>query len=543
VSAVRKGKGRPGRARAPKQEPKPRSGRRVPARQPAQTPHPPASLGPGDEELELEGDGEEAREAALRRAEQLEDAEDDRSSDQPEGTALRLPRVAIVGRPNVGKSTLLNRLCGSRVSIVEPTSGVTRDRVAVPARLRVEIDGEAVERWVEVIDTGGIGIVDRDDLGLLVEGQVRTAVAMAEVILFVVDVREGLTPLDLTVAELLRGVPQTVLLLANKAEAREAAWGADEFRRLGVHDGPYLISAQNGEGLGPVMQRVADLLPPQEGLEAPSKPVMSLAVVGQRNAGKSTLINRLAGEERMIVSEIPGTTRDAVDVRFERDGRVFVAIDTAGLRKRSKMADAIEFYSDARSHKTIRRADVCVLLFDTSRPLSSVDKKLARYAMERYKPLILGANKSDLVRDFKREDFVQYLRDELPNLAFAPIVFLSALEGHGLERLMETAERLCAESARRVSTGALNRVLQEASEAQGPGSSGSRVQIYYATQAEVRPPTFVLFVNDKRLIGRNYVRYLTNRLREGLGFHEVPLHIVLRDKRSPAPMGTSQERA
>lgn len=446
------------------------------------------------------------------------------------GGAVHAPRVAIVGRPNVGKSTLLNRLCGSRVAIVEPTSGVTRDRVAVPARLRAELFGEDVERWVEVIDTGGIGIVDRDDLGEVVERQVRTALEMARVILFVVDVRDGLTPLDQTVAKLLRGAEAPVLLVVNKAESSETHWNSGEFQRLGVGEGPFVISAQNNEGLAPLRQRIVEHLPEGEGLEEPRASVLSLAVVGQRNAGKSTLINALAGEERMIVSEIPGTTRDAVDVRFERDGRVYTAIDTAGLRKRSKLADAIEFYSDARSHKTIRRADVSVLLFDTSKPLSSVDKKLARYAMERYKPLILAANKSDLVREFKREDFVQYLRDELPSLAFTPVVFLSAKEGKGIERLLRTAERLHEQASRRVSTGALNRILKAATQTQGPSSSGARLSILYATQAESNPPTFVLFVNDRRLIGRNYVRYLTNCLREGLDFPEVPLRIVLRDK-------------
>jgi GTP-binding protein len=376
--------------------------------------------------------------------------------------------VAIVGRPNVGKSTLLNRLCGSRVAIVEPTSGVTRDRVAVPARLRVETDEGQLERWVEVIDTGGIGIVDRDDLGEVVEAQVRTAVQSADAILFVVDVRDGLTPLDTEVAERLRGAGRPVLLVANKAEGRDAAWEVDAFRRLGFGEGPFAISAQNGEGLRPLLRRLVELLPADAGVEPPDEPILRLAVVGQRNAGKSTLINRLAGEERMIVSEIPGTTRDAVDVRFERDGRAFVAIDTAGLRKRSKLADAIEFYSDARSHKTIRRADVAVLLFDVSRPLSSIDKKLARYAVDRYKPVILAANKADLVREYDRQEFIDYLRAQLPGMAFAPIVFLSAREGEGIGRLMDTAERLFAEARRRVGTGELNRVLSEAAQSRSP---------------------------------------------------------------------------
>jgi GTP-binding protein len=442
-----------------------------------------------------------------------------------------LARVAIVGRPNVGKSTLLNRLCGSRVSIVEPTSGVTRDRVAVPARLRSVTPAGELERWVEMVDTGGIGIVDRDDLGTVVEAQVQLAIDSADAVLFVVDARDGVTPLDQEVAARLRSAGRPVLLVANKAETRDIGWEVDAFRRLGFREGPFAISAQNGEGLDPLIERLLALLPPDLGAEPPEDPVLRFAVVGQRNAGKSTLINRLAGEERMIVSEIPGTTRDAVDVRFEREGRVFVAIDTAGLRKRSKLTDAIEFYSDARSHKTIRRADVVVLLFDVSRPLSSIDKKLARYAIDRYKPIILGANKADLVRDIERSEFVEYLRAELPGLAFAPIVFLSASEGDGVGKLIATAERLFEQAQRRVSTSELNRVLQDAAGARSPSSDGSRVHIYYATQAESSPPTFVLFVNDKRLIGKSYLRYISNRLREVLGLDEIPLHIELRDKR------------
>ncbi len=440
----------------------------------------------------------------------------------------RLARVAIVGRPNVGKSTLLNRLCGSRISIVEPTAGVTRDRVAVAVRLEL---GSAAERWVELCDTGGIGIVDRHDLGQAVEAQVRSAVELSDAILLVVDVREGLTPLDQEVARRLRGARKPVLLLANKAEGRDAGWGLSEFQGLGLSEGPFAISAQNGEGLEPVLARLGELLPPEAGLAAPEAPALRLAVVGQRNAGKSTLINRLAGEERMLVSEIPGTTRDAVDVRFERDGKVFVAIDTAGLRKRARIADAIEFFSDARSHKSVRRADVTLLLFDVGQPLSAVDKKLARYALDRYKPLVLCANKWDLVAGMERAGFVDYLRAELPNLEFAPIVFFSALSGEGVGRLLSTAEDLFAESQRRVSTGELNRILERATEARSPSSDGSRVQIHYATQAESAPPTFVLFVNDKRLVGRSYQRYLINRLREELDLPHVPLRLVLRDRR------------
>lgn len=439
-----------------------------------------------------------------------------------------LPRVALVGRPNVGKSTLLNRLCGSRVAIVEPTAGVTRDRIAVPARLTTS-EGD---RWVEVIDTGGLGIVDRDDLGPHVEGQVDVALRGADLVLFLVDVRDGLTPPDMQVAKLLRGAGVPVQLVVNKAEGGDYEWQAEEFRRLGVGGEPLVISAQNGEGISDLREKVVEFLPGAP-LEKPGEsPLMKIAVVGRRNAGKSTLVNRLAGEERMIVSEIEGTTRDAVDVVFERDGDTFTVIDTAGVRKKSKMDDAIEFYSDARSMKTIRRADVVVLLFDVTRKLSSIEKTLARYAMDRYKPIILAANKWDLVEGLTPEAFREYLDEQLSGLTYAPIVFLSAKEGQQTDDLIEVARELFHQAHQRVSTGDLNRVLEKALEARQPSSKGYRVRVRYATQAEVAPPTFVLFVNDKKHVGKDWLRYLQNRLREDLPFPEIPLRIVLKDKKT-----------
>lgn len=440
-------------------------------------------------------------------------------------SARGLPRVVIVGRPNVGKSTLANRMCGSRVSIVEPTAGVTRDRVAVPARLETS-DGPC---WVEVIDTGGIGVVDRDDLGPLVEEQIRTAIASADVILWLVDVREGITPLDQEVARWVRGLPVPVVLVANKAEGKyEHETG--EFHALGMSDGPHAVSAQNGDGITDLFDHIKELLPPDVPNEAPTvEAAMKVAVIGRRNAGKSTLINSLAREDRMIVSEIAGTTRDAVDVMFERDGRTLIAIDTAGVRKKKSHEDAIEFYSDARSHKSIRRADVVVLLFDVAEKLSQIEKNLARYAIDHYKPLILGANKWDLVEGFEPEDFREYLEQELPSATFAPTCFLSAKTGQGVDELLALADELFAQARRRVSTGDLNRVLARALEARAPNSGGHAARVRYATQAEVAPPTFVLFVNDKKHFGKDYMRYLSNRLRDELDFPEIPLRIVLRD--------------
>lgn len=456
----------------------------------------------------------------------------------PTPSATRLPRIALVGRPNVGKSTLANRLCGSRVSIVEPTAGVTRDRVAVPAEIS---DGER-SRWVEVVDTGGVGIVDRDDLGPQVDAQIQAALQTAELVLFLVDAREGVTPLDAAVAERLRGFPVPVLLVVNKVEARAAEWEVDDFRRLGIGDGPWAISAQNGLGLGTLVARMLDLLPRGgDGLPPPA-PVMRLAVIGQRNAGKSSLINALAREERMIVSERPGTTRDSVDVWFERDARTFVAIDTAGVRKKRSMADAIEFYSDARSRRSVRRADVVVLLFDVTRELSGIDKELARYAIEHHKPLILGANKWDLVEELAPGDFQKYIDAQLPLASFAPLSFLSAKSGQGVEETLALAQELFEQAHRRVGTGELNRTMKRALEARSPSKSGASARIFYATQTDVCPPTFVLFVNDKRHFNKDYVRYLQNRVRAELGFPEIAVRIVLRERGAEDAEGRDAQR-
>lgn len=442
---------------------------------------------------------------------------------------LRLPRIAIVGRPNVGKSTLLNRMCGSLVSIVEPTEGVTRDRIGVAVELR----GDYRRAVVELMDTGGIGIVDRHDLGSHVEEQVRAAMLTADLVLFLVDVRSGITPLDQEVARRLRQLHVPILLVANKAEGDRLMWDVDDFRQLGLAADPIAISAQNGERIGELVEAILEQLP-HGGFElARPNPALKLAVVGRRNAGKSTFVNVLAREERMIVSEVPGTTRDAVDVLLERDGEALVVIDTAGVRKKSSFEDAIDFFSDSRSYRAVRRADVVLMLFDASMPLSGLEKRLARYAVDHHKPLILGANKWDLCEGrMSLAELDAYVNAQLPGISYAPMIALSAGRNWHVEEAFQLARDLFLQSALRVGTGELNRVMRRALEARAPNSRGHRVRIHYATQAERIPPTFVVFVNDKRLISKDYLRYLENRIRDELPFKEVPVHIVLRDRKS-----------
>ncbi len=449
-------------------------------------------------------------------------------SNEQAGRAGYVPRVAIVGRPNVGKSTLLNRICNSRVAIVEPSAGVTRDRVSVRAVLSTS-DGE---RPIEVIDTGGVGIVDRDDLGPHVEEQVRSALLAADLVLFVVDAKAGVTPLDHEVARRLRGFAKPVLLVCNKVESEKAEWEIDAFRALGMVREPVSISAQNGTGVRDLYELIDSLLPPYDGGLVRLAPSLKLAIVGRRNAGKSTLINALAREERTIVSEIPGTTRDAIDIVVERDGETIVLIDTAGVRKKKSHEDAVEFFSDARSHKAIRRADVVLLLFDATQRISAIEKRLARYVTDHYRVVLLGANKWDLADpSVEPADFEGYLAQELPGISYAPCSFLSAKSGLHVAETLALAKDLQRQATTRVGTAELNRVFERALQARAPNSKGHRVQIKYATQAEHSPPTFVLFVNDKRLIGKDYLRYLENRVREELPFPEVPIRFVLRDKR------------
>ena len=439
---------------------------------------------------------------------------------------MALPMVAIVGRPNVGKSSLLNMLAGRRISIVDPTAGVTRDRI------QALCDHEGV--YFELVDTGGYGIVDRDDLSDQIEQQIRYAVDQAALILFVVDAREGLCPLDQTIAGWLRRCDRPVLLLANKVDDARARTELAELHRLGFGP-PMPVSALHRRGEKSIKDGIIEHLGPLVDGEMPSDPVMKLAIVGRRNVGKSTFINALAGQERVIVSEVPGTTRDAVDVRFERDERTYVAIDTAGIRKKSKIADDVEFYSFHRAQLSIRRADVVLFLLDATAEVSHVDKRLGSYIAEQFKPCILVVNKWDLAKDrANTEDYGGYFLKTLPGLDYAPVAFATATRAKNLQSVIDLAASLFKQARTRVPTGELNAVITRAvsENAPKPKRGTGQVKILYATQVTTCPPTLVVFVNHPERVSATFERFLLNRLRDHLPFEEVPIRLLFRGRRA-----------
>jgi GTP-binding protein len=436
---------------------------------------------------------------------------------------VALPVVAIVGRPNVGKSSLFNWLAGRRIAIVDPTAGVTRDRVSTP----IEADG----RHLELIDTGGMGVEDVDNLTAQVERQIDLAINQAQVLLFVVDGRAGVAPLDEDVAERLRHVNKPIVLVANKCDSPEMDVHTAEFYKFGLGK-PICVSAQQNRNRQPLLDQVVAKLPEGEE-EAPRDVALKLAIVGRRNTGKSTFINCLAEGDRVIVSEVPGTTRDSIDVRFERDGRVFLAIDTAGVRKKRSLASDIEFYSLARAERSIRRADVVLLFFDAQLKISKVDKQLAEYILEQHKPAIFVLNKWDLLKSQLRTgQMADYLRKTFPSLDYVPIAFITAKEGKNVQAVLNLAQNLHKQASHRVSTGDLNRVLRQAMDAAPPPlRQNRRAKVFYATQVDANPPTIVLFTNGPELLDNTYQRYLVKTFRDQLGFGEVPIKLHLRAKR------------
>ncbi len=433
---------------------------------------------------------------------------------------MTVPVVAIVGRPNVGKSSLFNWLAGRRIAIVDPTAGVTRDRIST----LVPIDS----RYVELIDTGGIGIADVDNLTEDIERQIATALDQAHVILFVVDGRAGILGLDEEVARRLRHIDKPIVCVANKCDTEALDPQAAEFYKLGFGK-VVCVSAQQNRHRAELLRLIQQKLPTAQELEAPKDVALKLAIVGRRNTGKSTFINSLAQSERVIVSEVPGTTRDSIDVRFERDGLTFLAIDTAGVRKKKSLQNDIEFYSLARAERSIRRADVVLLFLDATQRISKVDKQLAEYILQQHKPAIFVANKWDLMTPMPTGKMGNYIRATFPSLDFVPIAFVTAQSGRNVHTVLNLAQHLHKQASARISTGDLNRVLRQALEASPPPlRQNRRPKVYYATQAGSNPPTIVLFTNGPELFDNTYQRYLLKTIRDQLHFNDVPIHLHLR---------------
>ena len=433
------------------------------------------------------------------------------------------PLVAIVGRPNVGKSTLFNKLIGRRLSIVEDTPGVTRDRIYA--------DAEWLTHSFTLIDTGGIEPESEDIIAVQMRRQAELAIETADVILFLVDGREGLTAADEEVAAMLRRSNKPVVLAVNKLDAPKYNDAIYEFYALGLGD-PIIISAGQGLGLGDMLDEVCAHFP-EETAEEGEHP-LNIAVVGKPNVGKSSLVNAILGEERCIVSNIPGTTRDAVDTPFTVDGEPFVLVDTAGIRRKRAVEDeTIERYSVIRSLAAVRRADVVLIVVDAEQGLSEQDVKIAGYVHEEGKPSVLVVNKWDLIEKGTNtmNQFKKDMQIDLAFMDYVPFLFISAKTGQRVNKLLSAAKESYAQSVRRITTGTLNDIVNEAiSMTEPPAMSGKRLKIYYATEVSVQPPTFVIFVNEESLVHFSYKRYMENYFRKTFGFQGTPIKIIFRNR-------------
>lgn len=438
---------------------------------------------------------------------------------------MPVPSVAIVGRPNVGKSSIFNWLAGRRLAIVDDVAGVTRDRMTY---LLYEED-----RYFEIVDTGGIGINDVDDLSSEIEDQISCAIDSADVLVFVVDVRDGVTALDQHVSERLRGCDHPVVLVVNKVDHDNLESHANEFFQLG-HGDFITTSARESRNKARLIDAIVERLPEATtpDVEDIEKPEMKIAIVGRRNVGKSTFINTLTNSDRMIVSEVAGTTRDSVDVRFELDGHTFVAIDTPGLRKSKSVRTDIEYYGTHRAQRSIRHADITLMFFDAGSRMSNVDRQLCNYIADNYKPCILVVNKWDLMEgELPTEKWVDYLRDNFPTLWYVPIAFVTGLTGKNIKRLLNHTQMLYKQSRERVSTGELNRLVKRAVDHHEPPMyKGRRPKIYYATQVSTEPPTIVLMVNKPKAFPKTYRKYLMSVMRDTLNFGEVPIKLYLQKR-------------
>lgn len=436
----------------------------------------------------------------------------------------RKPIVAVVGRPNVGKSTLFNRLAGRRIAIVEDTPGVTRDRIYA--------DVEWLNHSFILIDTGGIEPYSKDIILSQMRRQAELAIESADVIVFLTNVKEGVTATDKEIAAMLQKSSKPVILACNKVDQiGEPPMEYYEFYNLGL-DEMYPISSTHGLGLGELLDAVTANFDAVD-LEDYEEDVTRVAVIGKPNAGKSSLINRILGEDRHIVSDIPGTTRDAVDSPYEYEGHQYVFVDTAGMRKRKKIDENIEHYSVVRSLTAIERSDVCLLMLDATEGVTEQDTKIAGFAHEKGRAIVVVVNKWDLVeKDGKTmNQFRTRVMEGLSFMTYAPIVFISAKTGQRVTKLFELINYVSEQHAMRVSTGMLNDIIGDAtSQVQPPSDKGKRLKILYATQVGVKPPAFVFFVNNKELFHFSYQRYLENQIRSVFGLEGTPIRMMIREK-------------
>ena len=435
------------------------------------------------------------------------------------------PIVAIVGRPNVGKSTLFNIFANSRISIVEDTPGVTRDRLYA--------DTEWLDNEFMMVDTGGIEIMNTDKIAVSIRQQAQIAIAEADVILFVCDARAGITHEDAEVAKMLRQSKKPIVLAINKADSPKQEMEIFEFYNLGIGE-PIPVSAANHLGLGDLLDAVVEKFPETSAYgEDGDEDEIKVALIGRPNVGKSSIFNTLVGEERSIVSDVAGTTRDAIDTPVIREGQKFLFIDTAGMRRKARIDEPIEKYSIIRSLRAVDRSDVVLMVIDAIDGVTEQDKKIAGYAHEAGKGIVLVVNKWDLY-DKDNTSTLRYtenLRRELVFMQYAPVVFVSAMTKQRIHRLPEVIHYVAEQNAMRISTSVLNQVVEDAIAINPPPTEkGQRLKILYATQVKIKPPTFVIFVNEPEIMHFSYQRYLENKLREAFGFEGTPLQMIIRGK-------------
>ena len=439
---------------------------------------------------------------------------------------MKKPLVAIVGRPNTGKSTFFNKICGKRISIIDDMPGVTRDRIYS--------DAEWCGHVFTLVDTGGLDSKSSDIFQKTIRSQAQIAIDLADVIIFMVDGKDGLTPADEEVGELLRKTKKKVILVVNKLDRFEVE-NTYDFYSLGLGQ-PFPISCEQSKGLGEVLDEIINA-PAFKGQDISSADdsTIKIAVVGRPNAGKSSIVNRILGEERVVVSNVAGTTRDAIDTPFRYANKDYILIDTAGMRRqRSVERESVEGYSVIRAMEAIKRADIVLIVFDASEEISEQDVRIAGYVHEEGKPSVVVMNKWDLVEKDGHtiNEYKDMLASKLAFMNYFKPIFVSALTGKRLERIMPTVLEVAGNNSRRISTGVLNEVIQKAILAQEPPTKkGKRLKILYATQAEINPPTFVIFVNDGALVHFSYQRFLENRLRDAINFEGTPIKLIFKNRK------------